>query len=396
MMAKKTALNHLLVDQESVQVGEIESGRRRRREVVMGEPGDQQGPEKGAAGGRGRNSDQRAGKKRPAPPSGMRRKKNQKEKAGGERGVLLGKTGPQLEVSLPLGTHGEAEGRIEYHRGMVVIVEDLENAEEMIEILEEVEMIVILEEGEMTEIEILVEGMIEILVDETIGTLEEEMIEILEDEMIEILEDEMIKTEILEEEMIVTLEIVVLLVKTETLETEELHLEKTVGDLIVIGRVSLIELLPEKKETGVEVVDGKTDGEEVVVVVKNAAGAMHGETAVRRMEEMKEVEEGPGEEAELEETAGERGPERKRDGAGEMTEDQQERTEDPQERTEGQGERTSDVVRDPHQVAKEEEVGETNSQKKELSENLRERKMMDGPQCVIDQTDKPRHLFGGG
>ena len=71
MMAKKTALNHLLVDQESVQVGEIESGRRRRREVVMGKPGDQQGPEKGAAGGRGRNSDQRAGKKRPAPPSSL-------------------------------------------------------------------------------------------------------------------------------------------------------------------------------------------------------------------------------------------------------------------------------------------------------------------------------------
>ena len=140
----------------------------------------------------------------------MRRKQNQKEKAGGERGVLLGKTGPQLEVSIPLGKGGEAEGRIEYHRGMVVIVEDLENAEEMIEILEEVEMIVILEEGEMTEIEIL---------------------------------------------------------------------------------------------------------------------AMHGETAVRRMEEMKEVEEGPGEEAELEVTAGERGLERKRDGAGKMTEDQQERTE---------------------------------------------------------------------
>lgn len=79
-----------------------------------------------------------------------------------------------------------------------------------------------------------------------------------------------------------------------------------------------------------------------------------------------------------------------------MTEDQQERTECPQERTEGQGERTSDVVRGPHRVAKEEEVGETNSQKKELSENLRERKMMDGPQCVIDQTDKRRHLFGGG
>lgn len=71
MMAKKTALNHLLVDRESVQVGEIESGRRRRREVVIGEPGDQQGPEKGAAGGRGRNSNQKAGKKRPAPPSSL-------------------------------------------------------------------------------------------------------------------------------------------------------------------------------------------------------------------------------------------------------------------------------------------------------------------------------------
>lgn len=70
MMAKKTALNHLLADRESVQVGEIESGRRRRREVVMGEPGDLQGPEKGVDGGRGRNSDQRAGRKRPAPPNG--------------------------------------------------------------------------------------------------------------------------------------------------------------------------------------------------------------------------------------------------------------------------------------------------------------------------------------
>lgn len=175
-------------------------------------------------------------------------------------------------------------------------MEDLENAEKMIEILEEVEMIVFLEEGEMIQIEILVEG----------------RIEILEDDVIKILAEEMIETENLEEEMIVTLEIVVLLVKTETLETEELHLEKTVGDLIVIGRVSVIELLPEKKETGVEVVDGKTDWEEVMVV-KNAAGVMHGETNVRWRDEMKEVEEGPGEEAELEETAGERGPGRKRD-----------------------------------------------------------------------------------
>lgn len=73
---------------------------------------------------------------------------NRKEKAGGERGVLLRKTGlllrktgPQLEVFRPPGTRGEAEGRIEYHQGMVVIVVDLENAEEMIKTLEEEEMI---------------------------------------------------------------------------------------------------------------------------------------------------------------------------------------------------------------------------------------------------------------
>lgn len=124
------------------------------------------------------------------------------------------------------------------------------------------------------------------------------------------------------------------------------------------------------------------------MVVKNAVGVMHGGTAVRRKEEMKE-EEGPGEEAELEETAGERGPEKKKDGAGEMTEDQQERTKDQQERT-------SDVVKGPHRVVREEEAGETNSQKKELSENPRERKTMDGPQCVIDQTVKPRLLIRGG
>uniref|UniRef100_A0A8W8ILP3 Uncharacterized protein n=1 Tax=Magallana gigas TaxID=29159 RepID=A0A8W8ILP3_MAGGI len=173
----------------------------------------------------------------------------------------------------------------------------------------------------------------------------------------------MIGTENFEEEMIVTLEIVLLLVKTETLETEELHLEKTVGDLIVIGRVSLIDLHPEKKETGVEVVDGKTDGEEVVVVVvvKNAVGVMHGKTGVRRMEEMKE-EEGPGEEAELETPR-----ERKRDGAGEMTEDQQEGA--------LQFEGALDVL---------------------LLENLRKRKMMVGLQCVIEQTDKPRLFIGGG
>lgn len=72
---------------------------------------------------------------------------DQKKKAGGERGVLMGKTGPQLEAFRLPGTRGEAMGRIEYHQEIMVIVGDLENAEEMMGILGEVEKIKTLEEA---------------------------------------------------------------------------------------------------------------------------------------------------------------------------------------------------------------------------------------------------------
>lgn len=63
---------------------------------------------------------------------------DQKKKAGGERGVLMGKTSPQLEAFRLPWTRGEAMGRIEYHQEIMVIVGDLENAEEMMGILGEV------------------------------------------------------------------------------------------------------------------------------------------------------------------------------------------------------------------------------------------------------------------
>lgn len=72
---------------------------------------------------------------------------DQKKKAGGERGVLMGKTSPQLEAFRLPGTRGEAMGRIEYHQEIMVIVGDLENAEEMMGILGEVEKIKTLEEA---------------------------------------------------------------------------------------------------------------------------------------------------------------------------------------------------------------------------------------------------------
>lgn len=74
----------------------------------------------------------------------------------------------------------------------------------------------------------------------------------------------------------------------------------------MVWRVSLIVLLPERKETGVKVVDGKTNGEKVVLG-RNASGTTRGETAVRKWEETKKGE-GPGENAKLEDTAAERGP----------------------------------------------------------------------------------------
>lgn len=72
---------------------------------------------------------------------------DQKKKAGGERGVLMGKTSPQLEAFRLPWTRGEAMGRIEYHQGIMVIVGDLENAEEIMGILGEVEKIKTLEEA---------------------------------------------------------------------------------------------------------------------------------------------------------------------------------------------------------------------------------------------------------
>lgn len=72
---------------------------------------------------------------------------DQKKKAGGERGVLMGKTSPQLEAFRLPWTRGEAMGRIEYHQEIMVIVGDLENAEEMMGILGEVEKIKTLEEA---------------------------------------------------------------------------------------------------------------------------------------------------------------------------------------------------------------------------------------------------------
>lgn len=72
---------------------------------------------------------------------------DQKKKAGGERGVLMGKTSPQLEAFRLPWTRGEAMGRIEYHQEIMVIVGDLENAEEMMGILGEVEKIKTLKEA---------------------------------------------------------------------------------------------------------------------------------------------------------------------------------------------------------------------------------------------------------
>lgn len=76
---------------------------------------------------------------------------DQKKKAGGERGVLMGKTSPQLEAFRLPGTRGEAMGRIEYHQEIMVIVGDLENAEEIMGILGEVEKIKTLEEAKKGE-----------------------------------------------------------------------------------------------------------------------------------------------------------------------------------------------------------------------------------------------------
>lgn len=77
----------------------------------------------------------------------MMRTMDQKKKAGGERGVLMGKTSPQLEAFRLPGTRGEAMGRIEYYQEIMVIVGDLENAEEIMGILGEVEKIKTLEEA---------------------------------------------------------------------------------------------------------------------------------------------------------------------------------------------------------------------------------------------------------